>query len=1123
MDVEALLGELEGMTHPGRWRRMVELGRASKADEPTRRLLGELGALDDAYARTLVVASLHGSRDGALALRLLEDASRSVRRLAAATVPVVCDDAQAAAALGLVDTPHARTQLLKALRARRRVAPIDAYFAGVTAELGEEKTLVDALPFASASVVEPSFALLESAGGPLAWERLAKVHPARFGRWASEVLGGDAAARMKSDPRLRWRIAAVAKLFARRDPSAALALLRLLLASDEEPGSAIVRAIVRFALGKHPRETFDVLRARHERGASTQPPGAFGILRLGPVAHRLGAERLAYVVEHAWATLPDGQRARRWYLRLSAEDRAAVLEAWLTSGRGGWGGFLLRHLPLDGPRALVRKKAYRRWSVEAQSHEGLIAVAQLDALPADLRHLEARRHLALPVLSTRPEARNAYASLLPFEEAKTVLASFLGHPEGEDRAKAMRALLGSVLHEPASLAPALAVVRARKFEQDPVRLAMIEALAALPVRRFSAEHLEDVGAIVADALDAADLSHGTASAAERLVVRLFRVDAAWGARWLTTLLEKRGSISAVSGLADALLPAEVEHLAPALAGLASTWGTQERSGALVWLAGSFGLRLSRVPALLDALERMSREQPFVGVAALALALLRKHAPRRFAALVPELLAADPSYVILESVATFVSVFRQDLLGPFVSDTPMTGRFATGRTSWVIRFTRGHGRWTSRLQALHATAWTNVLSDDKRDVPTLIAAIRSLAALAFAPRDALLPFASDPRPPVRETAIRALPWLDGGQGVPVLLACLEDARARWAIYALRKAFSEMKRARVLTYLRAAPTAKVTVAKEVVRLLGELGGRDAYAELVALDQKPDLHRDVRIALLRAVWDHLERAETWPILERAVAHPDWVVASKLADVPLARLSVVAQERVVELLVRILGRPEPEARLDLLRRCAYLPVSDGKRTLFRALVTQLGAARPDEALAAAQAVLVRMFAGEVERVIERLRELSHRRQLMVVLVPAFAPHAYSPPAARALAESLVTLLARDPLATVHYVRFAGQVFGWKPLVAVFEDLATRDFLHSDAMAAACDAVARCVDPTSIERALSGHTNPRLRRLAVEALRHASSAGNGWSRERRDKLEAYRRDRAPLVAAAAAYIFPPD
>jgi len=459
----------------------------------------------------------------------------------------------------------------------------------------------------------------------------------------------------------------------------------------------------------------------------------------------------------------------------------------------------------------------------------------------------------------------------------------------------------------------------------------------------------------------------------------------------------------------------------------------------------------------------------------------------------------------------------------VGDTPMTGRFATGRTSWAIRFARGQGRWTSRLHALHAGAWTNILADDKRDVPTLIAAIHSLAALAFAPRDALLPFASDPRQPVRETAIRALPWLDGGQGIPVLLACLEDARARWAIYALRKAFSEMKKERVLAYLREAPTSKVTVAKEVVRLLGELGGRESYDELLALDRKPDLHRDVRIALLRAVWDHLEREETWPILERAVAHPDWVVASKLADVPLGRLSASAQERIVDLLVRILKRPEPEARLDLLRRCAHLPLGDAKRTLLRALVAHLGAPRPDESLAAAQAVLVRMTADEVELVIERLRELSSRRQLMVVLVPAFAPHAYSPAHLRRLAESIVTMLARDPLATTHYVRFAGRVFGWKQLVAVLEDLGTRDFLHSDAMAAACDAIAQCVHPADIESALAKHANPRLRRLAVEALKHAAAPSKGWSRERREKLEVYRKDRAPLVAAAAVYIFPPD
>ncbi len=328
--------------------------------------------------------------------------------------------------------------------------------------------------------------------------------------------------------------------------------------------------------------------------------------------------------------------------------------------------------------------------------------------------------------------------------------------------------------------------------------------------------------------------------------------------------------------------------------------------------------------------------------------------------------------------------------------------------------------------------------------------------------------------------------------------------------------------VLGYLRGAPTNKVTVANEVMRLLGELGGSEAYEVLLAFDAKENVHRDARIALLRALWDHLERDATWPIFDRAVAHPDWVVASKLADIPLDRLSTGAQQRVIDLLVRILARPEPEARLDLLRRVAYLPVTDAKRTLFHALVKHLGVARPDEALAAARALLVRMGAEEVSVVIGRLRELTPRRDLMVELLPAFVPNAYSPSHLRQLAESIVTMLARDPLATVHYVRFAGRVFDYKRLAAVFEDLGARDFLHSDAMMAAYDAIHHCVHPALLEPRLAKHDNPRLRRLGVEALKHAASPSNGWSRERREKLEAYRRDNAPLVAAAAVYIFPP-
>ena len=47
---------------------------------------------------------------------------------------------------------------------------------------------------------------------------------------------------------------------------------------------------------------------------------------------------------------------------------------------------------------------------------------------------------------------------------------------------------------------------------------------------------------------------------------------------------------------------------------------------------------------------------------------------------------------------------------------MQGRFASGQTSWVIRFARGFGGWTSEQQTLHAHAWIRLLADTRWLLP-----------------------------------------------------------------------------------------------------------------------------------------------------------------------------------------------------------------------------------------------------------------------------------------------------------------------------------------------------------------------------------------------------------------------
>jgi len=716
-----------------------------------------------------------------------------------------------------------------------------------------------------------------------------------------------------------------------------------------------------------------------------------------------------------------------------------------------------------------------------------------------------------------------YASLLSFSAARAALESFIGHPEGEQRAAAHTHIIATVRHDRAAIGEVISSVAARQFEQDPVRLAMMQALARLPIARFEREQLEAVGQVLQHALDAADLSHATAAAVQNLVARLFRVDGGWGARWLAKLLEVRGSVS-MWGLGENLTKAEATRLAPHVAELAERWASREKAGSIVALALALGIRLRHVTPMLAALVRLATDLPFVSVANASLSLLHKHDRPRFARLVPELLETDQSFALLPIVAKFVSLCRQDLLASLVKNEPMKGRFATGRSHWVIDFQTGYGRWTRSQQCRYAAGLNALLSEPSREVPTLRFAIANLARLAFAEADALLGYASDPRPPVREIAIRALPWLDARQGVPTLIDCLGDARARWAIYALRKAFSEMRPPDVLATLRSVPTTKVTVAKEVVRLLGELEDDDAYRALLAL-HGPDTHRDVRIAILRALWDHLERSETWAVFEQAVNDPDWVVASKLADIPLQRLSNEAEAKVVGLLARILGRPEPEARLDLLARAAWLPLRDHDRAMFRRLVAHMHTDSTDEAEKALLAALNRMNPSEVGAVVDCIRQLAVRRKRLVCFVNAVAGRV-GPYAANhhvEVARGVAAHLRDDVHAIPTYLLLAGRLFGYAQLAETFEDLSTRELLHYDAMVAAMQAIRECIHPALLEPKLRSHSNSAVRRLGLEALKHAASPKNGWTKQRRELLERYRSDESPGVAGPAAFVFLPS
>src|SRR5262249_28450340 len=137
---------------------------------------------------------------------------------------------------------------------------------------------------------------------------------------------------------------------------------------------------------------------------------------------------------------------------------------------------------------------------------------------------------------------------------------------------------------------------------------MLQTLALWPRRVWRKEHLPAVARAIRDALDAADLSVATAAAAQRLIARLFGVDAAWAAGQPAAPIKEPGP-PYHPNLGAKLSDAELAVAAPQLCAIAKTWTTQERAPWLIGFARGLGARLPLVTGLPELVAKARDATP----------------------------------------------------------------------------------------------------------------------------------------------------------------------------------------------------------------------------------------------------------------------------------------------------------------------------------------------------------------------------------------------------------------------------------------------------------------------------------------------------------------------------------
>jgi hypothetical protein len=879
---DALLASVDSLAYPERMALFAARARELAAQGDLGAVLAELRGRD-VFEREVGLLLANVAGDTVAVLAYLRDADWRLRgralRTLLAKAPAVLDAATLAEQLA--DAPaQARVTLYRALRAACLPDLADALVEDVLRDFGTAEAAV-LLPACGADTVARLLPELEHQVRN--WATLARRHTELVLRESARQL-----AELSGSARDTWwrRRGTGLLAVAGRAPEAVLDLLERYAPATYLPGDL---------------RGYGALAAAH-------PQRVVALLTAPKRDAWLRGTRMS------WA-----QRQRRIRLPRALLSRFARLDP---AALAGIARALRDHEDLLA--ALLRAIApSRRAELYDAAYAGVnrdqswISPNLLDALPRSRRTAEARRILGLGVVREDAEMTLDCTACLDWAEGEPALLAAIDRAEPLERANGWQLLVECAARTGRAAPVTGAIVRLRRLrnEQDPVRSRALAALARVRPELIEPDAAEQLRQIVTDALQARDRSRATTKAVTDLAVAVLRhhfdappllefaqdaLNRVIGAEWSPLL----GSLDTRlrRGQEDELFTAVQPWLAAGM--------RRGRYEPLVLVAQALGRRARRVPRLQALLERAVRTANVSSVTQSAIELWLAD-PRHRSTRVAEVLAVDPSAVVLRPVWAAVSAVRTDLLDRVLTGPGPKGRFLPDEAPWVPPYTRGVQRWLPRQRRAYVDRLAAVADDSGANGEFRVAAIAAAARVGGPGRLLVEKYVASPNVNLAEAALGALAWTDQpAQALPVLLTYVDTDRARVATYAAGRTARYVAPSHLREALRpvALGTGKVTSRKEATRLLARFDPAGAGDLLHAVWLAPDQHRDVRVAVVSAARQWLGSPQAWQILTEAVAGNRYEVQELARARPLEVRSA-DRPRYAELVARACAHPDPEA----------------------------------------------------------------------------------------------------------------------------------------------------------------------------------------------------------------------
>ncbi len=626
-------------------------------------------------------------------------------------------------------------------------------------------------------------------------------------------------------------------------------------------------------------------------------------------------------------------------------------------------------------------------------------------------------------------------------------------------------------------------------------------------------------------LDKTDLSGESVSQLIRLVDRILPLDSNLAAALYSTIFKERRQIPIqLFSSSHPLLKGARQTVVDSLLETLEILQKDKDEMTILLIVSSFGHEIRKYPAVLLVLEKLFRTTRSEKVCSMVVSILQKYMePGQFGELARQMLQSDPSCIFLSEMRQYIHAHEQHLLTPYLDENVnLSGRFCIAhRSSYKLQ--RGFHRWTQSQQELFAQSRKRYIDDDDAPVLRRQFGLTRLSKLTYINPDILLSYTNDSRPIIRDTALRAASRLDSGQGVPTLLEALEDHRARIAVYALKRAFDSMPKSQALQILRNTTRNKITVAKEVFRLIGDLRCDEAFRTLLELEQT-DLQVHVRAALFRGLWPYLEEPETWEVFERAAICPDARIAEEVARIPRYGLSKYAGLSFTKVLVLLISHPSAVVRQAGLNNLVIYHGPETETVLIQLLMKLLQSPIEKEITDAAKQLIENYFVVRPELIAEMFEKLLPNRRVLLAVFNVYMFHIQYR-SWTSTSKMVLDVLKKDPRTVKLRLKLILQL-PWKDRREQFFLLAPE--LHADALFEAQWSLQSyqyqpVKEIDEMEHDLASSEDEKFRRLGLALLIAQSKRKAGWTKELREKLLRYQEDSSVLVAEAACFVFPPN